>query len=118
MNAGRGLHIVVNANAKRGGRRIAVQIARALPGASVRLTKSIQEVEGWLRTIRDPRCILSAGGDGSAVALLNALDRALRTSADNRQHMGIRARQRVLELTPDRVADRIATALCLSPQSS
>lgn len=73
--AGRGLHIVVNANAKRGGRRIAVQIARALPGASVRLTRSIAEVEGWLRTIKDPRCILSAGGDGSAVALLNALDR-------------------------------------------
>jgi diacylglycerol kinase family enzyme len=76
--AGRGLHIVVNANAKRGGRRIAVQIARALPGASVRLTRSIEEVEGWLRTTvlpSTPRCILSAGGDGSAVALLNALDR-------------------------------------------
>ena len=72
---GRGLHIVVNANAKRGGRRIAVQIARALPGASVRLTRSIEEVEGWLGTIKEPRCILSAGGDGSAVALLNALDR-------------------------------------------
>src|SRR4051795_13689255 len=75
MTAGKGLHIVVNANAKRGGRRIAVQIARALPGASVRLTRSIQEIEGWLRTIKEPRCILSAGGDGSAVALLNALDR-------------------------------------------
>jgi len=76
-NRGRGLHIVVNANAKRGGRRIAVQIARALPGASVRLTRSIAEVEGWLRTIERPRCILSAGGDGSAVALLNALDRVV-----------------------------------------
>jgi diacylglycerol kinase family enzyme len=75
--AGSGLHIVVNANAKRGGRRIAVQIARALPGAGVRLTRSIEEVEGWLRTIKDPRCILSAGGDGSAVALLNALDRVV-----------------------------------------
>ena len=77
LTAGKGLHIVVNANAKRGGRRIAVQIARALPGASVRLTRSIQEVEGWLRTVKDPRCILSAGGDGSAVALLNALDRVI-----------------------------------------
>ena len=77
LDAGKGLHIVVNANAKRGGRRIAVQIARALPGASVRLTRSIQEIEGWLRTIKDPRCILSAGGDGSAVALLNALDRVV-----------------------------------------
>ena len=77
LEAGKGLHIVVNANAKRGGRRIAVQIARALPGASVRLTRSIQEIEGWLRTIKEPRCVLSAGGDGSAVALLNALDRVI-----------------------------------------
>lgn len=80
---GRGLHILVNANAKRGGRRVAVQIARALPGANVRLTRSIQEVEGWLRTLltdkknAKPRCILSAGGDGSAIALLNALDRVV-----------------------------------------
>ena len=36
--AGTGLAILVNANAKRGGRRVAAQIARALPGASVRLT--------------------------------------------------------------------------------
>jgi glycosyltransferase involved in cell wall biosynthesis len=50
--------------------------------------------------------------------IADALDRALRTSVQARQHMGTRARQRVLELTPDRVADRIATALCLSPQSS
>lgn len=77
MIPGKGLYIVVNANAKRGGRRIAVQIARALPGATVRLTKSLTELEGWLRTIHEPRCILSAGGDGSAVALLNALDRVV-----------------------------------------
>jgi diacylglycerol kinase family enzyme len=77
MPAGKGLYIVVNANAKRGGRRIAVQIARALPAATVRLTKSLAELEGWLRTIQEPRCILSAGGDGSAVALLNALDRVV-----------------------------------------
>ena len=80
MKGGRGLYICVNANAKRGGRRVAVQIARALPGASVRLTRSISELEGWLRSIESPRCILSAGGDGSAVALLNALDRV--TPAD------------------------------------
>jgi len=86
-STGKGLYICVNANAKRGGRRIAVQIARALPGASVRLTKSIGEVESWLRTVvagangqkerADLRCILSAGGDGSAVVMLNALDRIL-----------------------------------------
>jgi diacylglycerol kinase family enzyme len=82
MASGEGLFILVNANAKRGGRRVAVQLARALPGASVRLTRSIKEVEGWLATIlqpgrRPPRCLLSAGGDGSVIALLNALDRVV-----------------------------------------
>lgn len=82
MASGDGLYILVNANAKRGGRRLAVQIARALPGATVKLTRTVDEVEGWLRgVLRDarpaPRCILSAGGDGSAVVLLNALDRVV-----------------------------------------
>ena len=82
---GTGLGIMVNANAKRGGRRIAVQIARALPGASVRLTRSLGEVDGWLRSLTSPtatggaplRCLLAAGGDGTAVALLNGLDRVI-----------------------------------------
>ncbi len=82
MTAGKGLYVVVNANAKRGGRRIAVQIARALPGACVRLTRSIEELEGWLRSIKDARCILAAGGDGSAVALLNALDHVIPKGTD------------------------------------
>ncbi len=79
---GTGLGIMVNANAKRGGRRIAVQLARALPGANVRLTRSISEVEGWLRSLTSPhasplRCLLAAGGDGTAVALLNGLERVI-----------------------------------------
>lgn len=77
MSVGKGLHILVNANAKRGGRRIAAQLGRALPGANVRLTKTIREIEGWLSSVKEPRCILSAGGDGSAIALLNALDRVV-----------------------------------------
>jgi diacylglycerol kinase family enzyme len=72
---GSGLAILVNANAKRGGRRVAVQIARALPGASVRLTKAAGDVDAWLRTLPGPRAVLAAGGDGTAVALLNALAR-------------------------------------------
>jgi diacylglycerol kinase family enzyme len=68
-----GLAVLVNANAKRGGRRVAAQIARALPGAKVRLTRSIDEIAAWLRTLRDPACILAAGGDGTAIALVNAL---------------------------------------------
>ena len=73
--AGTGLAVLVNANAKRGGRRVAVQIARALPGASVRLTKSAQEIDAWLGMLMPPRGVLAAGGDGTAVALVNALAR-------------------------------------------
>jgi len=72
---GSGLAILVNANAKRGGRRVAAQIARALPGASVRLTKSTEEIEAWLRVLPPPQGVLAAGGDGTAVALVNALAR-------------------------------------------
>jgi diacylglycerol kinase family enzyme len=73
--AGSGLAILVNANAKRGGRRVAAQIARALPGASVRLTKSTEEIYAWLRVLPKPRGLFAAGGDGTAVALVNALAR-------------------------------------------
>ena len=72
---GTGLAILVNANAKRGGRRVAVQIARVLPGASVRLTKTAREIDAWLRVLPAPRGIFAAGGDGTAVALVNALAR-------------------------------------------
>jgi diacylglycerol kinase family enzyme len=72
---GAGLAILVNANAKRGGRRVAVQIARALPGASVRLTKTQHEIDAWLRVLPAPRGVFAAGGDGTAVALVNALAR-------------------------------------------
>jgi diacylglycerol kinase family enzyme len=74
--AGGGLAVLVNANAKRGGRRVAVQIARALPGASVRLTRTTQEIDAWLASLAAPRAVLAAGGDGTAVALLNALARS------------------------------------------
>ncbi len=73
---GAGLAVLVNANAKRGGRRVAVQIARALPGASVRLTKLAQEIDAWLRVLPEARGFFAAGGDGTAVALINALARA------------------------------------------
>ena len=78
---GRGIAVLVNANAKRGGRRVAVQIARELPDAAVRLTKSQAEVDAWLRQIlpgkNPPLCILAAGGDGTAIALVNALSRVV-----------------------------------------
>lgn len=78
---GSGLAILVNANAKRGGRRVAVEIARTLPGANVRLTRSAGGIDAWLRVLRAPRGILAAGGDGTAVALVNALARVTREDA-------------------------------------
>ena len=77
---GEGLAILVNANAKRGGRRVAVQIGKALPGANVRLTRTQVEVDAWLRSLYakgKPLCFLAAGGDGTAIALVNALARML-----------------------------------------
>ncbi len=74
---GEGLAILVNANAKRGGRRIAVQLGRALPGAHVRLTRSAEEVASWLASLKSVRCILAAGGDGTAIGLVNALHHVL-----------------------------------------
>jgi Diacylglycerol kinase catalytic domain len=72
---GAGFAILVNAHAKRGGRRVTAQIARRLPGANVRLTRSTEEVDAWLRTLSSPRCVLAAGGDGTVIALVNALRR-------------------------------------------
>lgn len=88
---GAGFAVLVNANAKRGGRRVAAQIARRLTGAQVRLTRRAAEMDEWLRSIlrpgaRDGRtsgstapvtCILAAGGDGTAIALVNALLRVV-----------------------------------------
>ncbi len=70
---GTGFAVLVNANARRGGRRIAAQIGTVLRGANVRLTRSLAEIENWLRVLPDPKMILSAGGDGTAIALLTAL---------------------------------------------
>lgn len=72
---GSGFGVLVNANAKRGGRRVAAQIARALPGATVKLTRTPEEVYAWLRGLASTnlKAILPAGGDGTAVSLVNAL---------------------------------------------
>ncbi|MGH7280113.1 MAG: hypothetical protein ACRELY_01195, partial [Polyangiaceae bacterium] len=51
---GDGLAILVNANAKRGGRRIAAQLAREFPRAHVKLTKSIDEIESFLTDLKSP----------------------------------------------------------------
>lgn len=76
---GSGLAILVNANAKRGGRRIAVQTQRILPRANVKLTRTLDEVVVWLKETlpTKPDVIFAAGGDGTAIALVNALARVV-----------------------------------------
>jgi len=56
---------------------VTVQIAQALPGADVKLTRTPEEVDAWLRSVseHDVRAILAAGGDGTAIALVNAFSR-------------------------------------------
>ena len=71
--AGQGFAVLVNANAKRGGRRIAVQIARVCPAPTYALRDRPQELARWLAAVGDPRTIFIAGGDGTAVAFVNAL---------------------------------------------
>jgi diacylglycerol kinase family enzyme len=75
---GEGLGILINANAKRGGRRVAAQIKRALPGANVALTKRVEEIDSWLASMGPMRGLFAAGGDGTAIALLNAVGRSSR----------------------------------------
>jgi hypothetical protein len=72
---GLGLAIMVNANAKRGHRRIAVELQRRLPGAIVRLTRKASETDAWLQSLPAGRCVLAAGGDGTAIGLVGSMDR-------------------------------------------
>ena len=67
--------IVVNANAKRGGRRIAAELAKRLPHMRVRLTRSADELDALLRESSLDTPVFAAGGDGTAIAVVNALDR-------------------------------------------
>ncbi len=43
----------------------------------MRLTKTTGEIDAWLRTLPSPRAVFAAGGDGTIVALVNALARVV-----------------------------------------
>ena len=52
---------------------MAAQIRGALPGAEIHLTRSAEEVDTWLSGLDSSHAILAAGGDGTVMALVNAL---------------------------------------------
>jgi Diacylglycerol kinase catalytic domain len=67
--------VVVNLRARRGSERVARVCREQLPDARVMVSHTLDEAQGFARSLheRPPSLLVSAGGDGSAVTLLNAL---------------------------------------------
>ncbi len=68
--------VLVNMHARHGSEAVGDRIRRILPQARVAVTQSIDEARTWIRDeiAHDrPRVLLSGGGDGTAVSLLNEL---------------------------------------------
>lgn len=67
--------MVVNLRARRGSESVARSCRAELPDARVLASRSLEEALGFARDLREspPEVLLSAGGDGTAIALLNAL---------------------------------------------
>jgi Diacylglycerol kinase catalytic domain len=64
--------IVVNLRSRRGSRTVTQTLERELPDARILESSSIDDVAEFLRG-RDRSLIVSAGGDGTAVGLLNSM---------------------------------------------
>lgn len=69
---------VVNEKARRGGPGVARMFRAALPGAEVVQTRSLDDLDRVAREIAadPPDLVIGAGGDGTAISLLNAVRRA------------------------------------------
>jgi diacylglycerol kinase family enzyme len=74
--------VVVNLRARRGSHRVAQACREVLPGADIMVSSSLEEALGFAKRISDapPKLLISAGGDGTAVTLINALRK---TSGDD-----------------------------------
>ncbi|MBL9026615.1 MAG: diacylglycerol kinase [Myxococcales bacterium] len=72
------VEVVLNANARRGSQAVLRELQRALPAANILRTSSVEDVEVLASSFvqNPPDLVLSAGGDGSALALVNAAFRA------------------------------------------
>ena len=70
--------VLVNVRARHGSEEIGERIRRILPWARVGVTHSLADARAWVSahlTARMPDVLLSGGGDGTAVTLLNELRR-------------------------------------------
>lgn len=67
--------VLVNLRSRRGSRKVAEHARVELPFARVLASKSLADTEQFLRDLsaQTPDLLLSAGGDGTAVGLINAL---------------------------------------------
>lgn len=76
---------LVNVRARRGSEAVAQTLHHELPGARVCVSRSLEDAAEFAREIAEdpPELLLSAGGDGTAIALLNAM-RALRSRESSR----------------------------------
>ncbi|NUP11371.1 MAG: diacylglycerol kinase [Polyangiaceae bacterium] len=80
---------VVNEKARRGGPAVARALKQALPRAEVVVTRSLADLDDASRGIAadPPDLLLGAGGDGTAIALLNSLRRAAPPAGTARRNL-------------------------------
>ncbi len=68
--------ILVNVHSRHGSEAIGARIRTILPDARVAVTHSLDDARAWVRDdlrAHHPQLVLSGGGDGTAVALLNEI---------------------------------------------
>ncbi len=67
--------VVVNLRARRGSEQVVRACRETLPDARVMVSRSLDDARGFAQSLHDqpPSLVVSAGGDGTAVALLNAM---------------------------------------------
>jgi diacylglycerol kinase family enzyme len=64
--------VVVNLKARRGSENVARSLREKIPGAQVLVSRSLEEAVAFTRA-RKSDLLLSAGGDGTAIGILNSL---------------------------------------------
>jgi diacylglycerol kinase family enzyme len=72
--------VVINLRARSGSRALEQTVRTFLPDARIAMTRSLEEASAFLADLRagpeQPSLIVSGGGDGTAVSMLNDFDRA------------------------------------------